>query len=54
MGSPNTMSHVERYHAPLRTAYLKIRNSLQRTERAPDCLQMSVKSVNDTMGPEGL
>lgn len=52
--SPFTMSHVERYHAPLRTAYLKIRDSLPRSETDSDCLQMAVKSVNDTTGPEGL
>ena len=52
--SPSTMTHVERYHAPLRSAYLKIRSDLPRTESDADCLQMAVKSVNDTVGPEGL
>ena len=52
--SPNTMSHVERYHAPLRVAYEKIRDSLPKLETYPACLQMAVKSVNDTIGPEGL
>ena len=50
--SRNTISHVERYHAPLRVAYEKIRDSLPKSET--DCLQMAVKSVNDTIGPEGL
>lgn len=52
--SPSTMSHVERYHAPLRAAYNKIRTDLPKTETDKDCLQMAVKSVNDTIGPEGL
>lgn len=30
--SPTTMSHVEWYHAPLRAAYLKIHDSLPRSE----------------------
>lgn len=30
--SPSTMSHVERYHAPLRVAYSKIRDSMPRSE----------------------
>ena len=52
--SPSTMSHVERYHAPLRSAYTKIRESLPRSESDAECLQMAIKSVNDTIGPEGL
>ena len=52
--SPVTMSHVERYHAPLRAAYIKISADLPRKESDRDCLQMAVKSVNNTIGPEGL
>lgn len=52
--SPATMSHVERYHAPLRAAYTKIRDSLRRSETDDECLQLAVKAVNDTFGPEGL
>ena len=52
--APFTKSQVERYHAPLRVAYLKIRESLERSKTDADCLQMAVKSVNDTVGPEGL
>lgn len=52
--SANTMSHVERYHAPLRVAYEKIRDSLPKSESNSDCLQLAVKAVNDTIGPEGL
>ena len=52
--SPSTMSHVERYHKPLRAAYMKIRDSLPKTETDSDCLKLAVKAVNDTVGPEGL
>jgi len=52
--SPMTMSHVERYHGPLRVSYLKIRDSLPRNETDADCLKMAIKAVNDTVGPEGL
>lgn len=41
--SPTTMSHVERYHAPLRALYLLIQDSLSRSESDKDCLQMAVK-----------
>ncbi len=53
MECPETMSHVERYHAPLRAAYFKIKATLK-TGRPPEILQLAVKSVNDTTGPEGL
>ncbi len=52
--SPTTMSHVERYHGALRLAFVKILESLPRSESDADCLQMAVKSVNDTISPEGL
>ena len=52
--SPATMTHVERYHAPLRAAYNKIRDDLPRSETDEECLQLAVKCVNDTVGPEGL
>lgn len=51
---PCAMSHVERYHGPLRLAYQKIRSELASSESNVDCLQMAVKDVNDTIGPEGL
>jgi hypothetical protein len=47
------MSHVERYHGPLRFALTKIRDSLL-DENEQECLQLAVKAVNDTMGPETL
>lgn len=48
------MDHVERYHSPLRVAYEKIRESLPKSETDSECLQLAVKAVNDTIGPEGL
>lgn len=51
--SPETMTHVERYHAPLRAAYLKIKFSTKGL-MPREILQLAVKSVNDTTGPEGL
>lgn len=52
--SPSTISHIERYHAPLCAAYKKIRDSLPRSESDDGCLQMYVRSVNNTVFPEGL
>ena len=52
--SPSSMSHVERYHAPLRLAYTRIRDDLPRSETDAECLQLAVKCINDTVGPEGL
>lgn len=51
--SHNSVGKVERYHAPLRRAYNilgKEMPSLPVAER----LQMAVKAVNDTAGPNGL
>lgn len=48
------MGVVERYHAPLRTAYAKIIDPLNTQTTYSDCLQMDVFSTNATMGPEGL
>jgi hypothetical protein len=50
---PSSMSHVERYHGPLRTTYEKLSQSLP-NESKEDLLQMSVNCVNNTTGPEGL
>lgn len=50
---PNSMSHVERYHGPLRSAYEKLMKDLPKSQPA-DILQMAVHCVNNTMGPEGL
>ena len=50
--SPSTMSHVERYHAPLRASYEKLRMSTNCSDS--ELLQMAVRCVNQTVGPEGL
>ena len=52
--SPSTMSHVERYHAPLRGAYLKLRDEFGKDVHRNEVRQPAVKAVNDTVGPEGL
>ena len=44
---------VERYHAVLRRAYLIVRDEIP--DATPESmLQMAVKAVNDTAGPDGL
>jgi hypothetical protein len=46
---------VERYHAPLRRAYIIIREELKGKGIDKDVmLQMAVKAVNDTAGPDGI
>ena len=45
---------VERYHAVLRRAYKIIMEDLQGTIKKEIALQMAVKAVNDTAGPDGL
>ena len=51
----NSIGKVERYHNPLRRAYKIIRAELK-DEGIDDevCLQMAVKAINDTAGPNGL
>jgi hypothetical protein len=44
---------VERYHAPLRRAYAIISNECEGTPKEI-VLQMAVKAVNDTAGPNGI
>lgn len=48
------MGELERYHAPLRTAYGKIRDTLDNKTSDADCLHTAVFATNATMGPEGL
>jgi hypothetical protein len=50
---PSSMTHVERYHGPLRAAFEKLCTSLQ-SESKEDLLQLAVSCVNNTTGPEGL
>jgi hypothetical protein len=49
----NSVGKVERYHAPLRRAYKIICNELRDTS-AEASLQMAVKAVNDSAGPDGI
>ena len=51
----NSIGKLERYHGPLRRAYEVITADLRATgTTAADALQMAVKAVNDTAGPDGL
>ena len=50
-----SIGKIERYHGPLRRAYEIIRAETQRSNASEAaCLQMAVKAVNDTAGPNGL
>jgi hypothetical protein len=51
--SPETMSHCERYHGPLRVSFYRIKLELKDSSD-DEILQQAVKVVNDTVGPEGL
>lgn len=50
---PNAMSLVERYHVPVRRAYRIIRDESP-SITLEECLQMAIKSINDSIGPDGL
>ncbi|KAI0998086.1 hypothetical protein K3495_g10103 [Podosphaera aphanis] len=49
----NSIGIVERYHGPLRRAYDIIHNELKGADKNM-LLQMAIKAVNDTAGPDGL
>ena len=49
----NSVRKVERYHAPLRRAYKIISSELEDASKELT-LQMAVKAVNDSAGPDGL
>ncbi len=49
-----SIGKVERYHAPLRRAYGILRAELGSDVSNEAVLQMAVKAVNDTVGPDGL
>jgi len=51
--SHNSIGSGERYHAPLRRLYNKIRFSIPNLEMQL-CLRLALKAMNDTMNPEGL
>ena len=50
---PNSLSHVERYHGPLRLVYEKLESQVLDASK-DEHLQMAVSCMNNTMGPEGL
>ncbi|EED14740.1 conserved hypothetical protein [Talaromyces stipitatus ATCC 10500] len=50
----NAIGKVERYHTPLRRAYNIILSELGESVDKEIILQMVVKAVNDTVGPDGL
>lgn len=50
--SLNSMTFVERYHHPLRRAH-KIIQDESPNNPADVCLQMAVKSINNSVGPDG-
>lgn len=51
--SPNSMSSVERYHTPFKRAFAIIKAELPKLSDK-EILQYSVKSLNDSVGPDGL
>jgi hypothetical protein len=51
----NSVGKVERYHAPLRRAYEILREELKNENIDREMiLQMAVKAVNDSAGPDGI
>ncbi|RDW58864.1 hypothetical protein BP6252_13340 [Coleophoma cylindrospora] len=51
----NSVGKVERYHAPLRRSYEILREELKDENISRESiLQMAVKAINDTAGPNGL
>lgn len=54
IGTPGAIGTVERYHAPLRAAYYKIKLEGKRNCDRKECLEMAVFEINCTIGPEGL
>ena len=48
------VSKVKRAHAPLRCAYNIIRSETQDSTDDDAVLQMAIKALNDTVGPDGL
>eukprot|EP00171_Calliarthron_tuberculosum_P022824 IDg22824t1 len=51
--SANSMTYVERYHAPIRRSYNIIRADLPNITEE-EALQYAVKALNDSVGPDGL
>lgn len=51
---PGAVGTVERYNAPLRSGYERIRAYAKDNTIDQECLKMAVFDVNATVGPEGL
>jgi hypothetical protein len=50
----HSIGKIEKYHGPVRRAYEIIMKKLGTAISPPNALQMAIKSVNDTAGPNGL
>jgi hypothetical protein len=50
----NSIGKIERYHGPLKRAFEVISADLGNAITPDHVLQMAVKAVNDTAGPDGL
>ena len=50
----NSIGKIERYHQPLRRVYEIIQEELQDKTSSEIVLQMAVKAVNDSAGPDGI
>jgi hypothetical protein len=50
----NNVGKIERYYIPLRRVFKVIRNDLRGSVSDGDILQIAVKAVNDTAGPNSI
>ena len=50
----NSVGKIERYHLPLRRAFTIIRSELGEKINKNIILQMAIKAINDTAGPNGI
>lgn len=52
--NPGSIGMVERYHAPLRASFNKIKEDIGADITDKQALEMDVYTINATIGPEGL
>lgn len=53
--TPGAISVLDRYHAPIRSSFTKIRDTITKDDaNDDDCFKMAAFAVNSTIGPEGL
>jgi hypothetical protein len=50
----NSVGKVERYHAPVRRAFDILKDELQGSASREAILQIAIKAVNDSAGPDGI